>query len=72
MLPVDVKEDNSQKKNTAKKRGQLEYICFDFECTQEHVLEYEQGNVTLKERMANAYTVIKKSWCGTFQHRPNL
>ena len=69
MLPVDVKGDNSQKKNTAKKRGQFKYICFDFECTQDDVLEYEQGYTKGK----NGKCIhCKKSWCGTFQHRPNL
>jgi len=55
MLPVDVKEENSQTKNTAKKRGQFKYIFFIL--IVHKTMFFNVSKVTLKKKMVNAYTV---------------
>ena len=45
------------------------YIFFDFECTQDDLLQCTQGYTTGK---SNKCRNCGQSWCGTYQHRPNL
>lgn len=66
MQPVDDDQDNNNKK---KSRGK-KYIFFDFECTQDSIVESDDGYLQGKD--INKCRNCKKSWCGSMEHRPNL
>ncbi|WAR29495.1 ZN358-like protein [Mya arenaria] len=64
-----VKEDTSSCKLAKKKDNLTSYIFFDFECTQDEQLQCEGGFTKDKNGKCGN---CKKSWCGSFEHRPNL
>ena len=68
MQPVET--DTTSNKKTAKKRGHFQYIFFDFECTQDDVLQCEQGYIAGQDSIKCKN--CGRSWCGTYKHRPNL
>lgn len=60
---------NKRQTKKTNKSSQVSYIFFDFECTQDDLLQCKEGyNVGMKGRCRNC----GKSWCDTYQHRPNL
>ena len=52
-----------------KDKKNLKYIVFDFECTQDVLLQCSEGFHSGTDRKC---TNCKTSWCGSFEHRPNL
>lgn len=52
-----------------KKSKTLQYIFFDFECTQDDQLECEDGYLPDENSKCSR---CNKAWCGSFQHQPNL
>ncbi|WAR14681.1 ZN358-like protein [Mya arenaria] len=68
MQPLNMDHDSS-KKSTSKNREHFKYIFFDFECTQDDILQCETGH-DLNEN--GKCRNCSKAWCGSFGHRPNL
>ena len=66
MQPVS---NETSLKKTSDKKGKFQYIFFDFECTQDDVLECEHRYTDGRNEKCGH---CKTSWCGTFQHVPNL
>jgi hypothetical protein len=67
MQPVT---DNPTPSEKCKEKDEcMSYIFFDFECTQDEILQCEEGYTEVKNGKCGH---CKKSWCGSNQHRPNL
>ena len=64
MQPVDEEDCKTDKSKKA-----LTYLFFDLECTQESLLQCQEGNLP---GVNNTCVNCKKTWCGTLEHRPNL
>ena len=62
-------EDGTEITDNKKKPKETKYIFFDFECTQDSLLECESGYLPDEK---NKCTRCKKTQCGSFQHQPNL
>ena len=67
MQPVQIEDDSRKSKKTTKQI--TKYIFFDFECTQDTLLQCDRGYVPGdNDKCKNC----SKSWCGSFRHKPNL
>lgn len=66
MQPVATDETSI---NRSSKKRQVQYIFFDFECTQDDRLQCDAG-YCLSDRGSCKH--CRKSWCGSHEHRPNL
>lgn len=66
MQPVDNKEKTIKGQD---RKQHTTYIFFDFECTQDDVI---QCDTVYNPNENGKCTYCLKSWCGTFEHRPNL
>ncbi|XP_052815380.1 uncharacterized protein LOC128242318 [Mya arenaria] len=64
MQPAN-EDDNSDNK---KKPKETQYIFFDFECTQDTIVQCNDGYLPGEDRCINC----AKSWCGSMEHTPNL
>lgn len=64
-----VDENTHSHSTSEKKPKETKYIFFDFECTQDFRLECNDGYLTGE---ANKCVNCHSSWCGSFEHRPNL
>lgn len=64
-----VDNDDERNTDTKKKQNNVEYIFFDFECTQDSRLECQDGYLP---GARNACVNCRKSWCGSMEHQPNL
>lgn len=62
-------DDNSENTDKKKKPKETKYIFFDFECTQDNLLECESGYLPDEN---NKCIRCRKIWCGSFLHQPNL
>ncbi|WAR15803.1 hypothetical protein MAR_030397 [Mya arenaria] len=68
MQPV-IENTSSCERNKIKKDKVASYIFFDFECTQDERLQCEQGYTKGQNGKCGN---CNKSWCGSFEHRPNF
>lgn len=64
MLPTEQETVTKQQS-----KDKMKYIYFDFECTQDSLLQCTDGYNPNNE---NKCTNCRKSWCGSFEHTPNL
>ena len=63
MQPTDSEKSDNQRQAT------LKYIFFDFECTQDILLQCSEG---FKPGADTKCINCKTSWCGSFEHKPNF
>ena len=61
--------DDDDKNNASKTDQKTTYLFFDFECTQDTRQECEKGYLLGEHSKCRN---CKKSWCGSYEHVPNL